>query len=103
MAAAIEAAGWRAAASALGVGAALMLAAGPLQAEPDVARGEALYENHCRSCHTCKVHARRELTVRDVSQLMRQVDRWQAEQKLGWNAEEQAAVVEYLNRAYYHF
>jgi mono/diheme cytochrome c family protein len=71
--------------------------------EPGVSRGEALYANHCVSCHTCKAHTRREPLVKNLDELAREVDRWQANQKLKWKSEDQAEVVEYLNRTFYRF
>jgi mono/diheme cytochrome c family protein len=71
--------------------------------EPSVSRGEALYENHCATCHTCKAHTRRDPAVRNLDQLAREVDRWQAQQKLDWKGEDRSAVVEYLNQTYYKF
>jgi mono/diheme cytochrome c family protein len=73
------------------------------RAESGVARGEALYGNHCVTCHTCKAHTRRDPAVKNMSELVREVDRWQANQQLGWTPEERATVVEYLNRTFYRF
>jgi hypothetical protein len=41
--------------------------------------------------------------VKNLGELTQQVDRWQGNQKLGWDAEERAAVVDYLNRTFYKF
>jgi mono/diheme cytochrome c family protein len=68
-----------------------------------LSRGEALYTNHCMACHTCKAHTRREPLVKNLGELAREVDRWQANQKLDWKSEEQADVVDYLNSAFYRF
>jgi hypothetical protein len=38
-----------------------------------------------------------------MSELVREVDRWQANQQLGWTPEERATVVEYLNSTFYRF
>jgi mono/diheme cytochrome c family protein len=75
----------------------------PTRAESGVLRGQALYENHCVACHTCKAHTRRDPAVTNMGELAQEVDRWQANQKLGWKPEERGAVVEYLNRAFYKF
>jgi mono/diheme cytochrome c family protein len=75
----------------------------PAWAQGDVSRGEALYSNHCVACHTCKAHTRRDPLVQNLAQLAQEVDRWQGNQKLGWTADERAAVVDYLNRVYYKF
>jgi mono/diheme cytochrome c family protein len=75
----------------------------PTRAETDVSRGEALYANHCVACHTCAAHTRRDPLVKNMGELLQQVDRWQANQKLDWTSEERNAVVEYLNRSFYKF
>ncbi len=85
---------------------ALGLAAGNAAAwaqQGELTRGEALYANHCIACHTCKAHTRRDPSVQNLSELAQQVDRWQANQKLGWTVEDRAAVVDYLNRTFYKF
>ena len=73
------------------------------RAESSVSRGEALYQNHCVACHTCKAHTRRDPVVRTMGELAQEVDRWQANEKLDWKPEERSAVVEYLNRTFYKF
>jgi mono/diheme cytochrome c family protein len=77
--------------------------ASPSWSESSVSRGEALYENHCATCHTCKAHTRRDPAVRNLDELTREVNRWQAQQKLDWKGEDRSAVVEYLNRTFYKF
>jgi mono/diheme cytochrome c family protein len=70
---------------------------------PSVERGRALYENHCVVCHTSQVHSRvnrlpvSRVAVREI------VEKWQAQQKLTWGAEEVEDVVEFLNRTRYQF
>lgn len=70
---------------------------------PDPARGQALYENHCRVCHTSQVHTRAKripvtrVEVRDL------VDKWQAQQQLTWSTQDVEDVVEFLNRTQYQF
>lgn len=90
---------WRALASAL----ILCASVAPARAETGVSRGEALYANHCVACHTCQAHTRRNPLVKNMGELVQQVDRWQANQKLGWTSDERAVVVEYLNRTFYKF
>ncbi|MBL8538779.1 MAG: hypothetical protein JNK68_00260 [Betaproteobacteria bacterium] len=85
------------------VAAALLVCSTGSAAAPSVSRGEALYDNHCVSCHTCQAHTRRDPIVRNLGELAQQVDRWQANQKLGWTPEDRAAVVDYLNRVFYKF
>lgn len=82
---------------------ALTAAAAPAHAQGTFSRGEALYANHCVTCHTCKAHTRRDPIVRNLEELGQQVDRWQATQKLGWTSDDRAAVVDYLNHTFYKF
>ncbi|GAB4346147.1 MAG: hypothetical protein Kow006_04240 [Gammaproteobacteria bacterium] len=72
-------------------------------AEPNIERGEALYENHCRECHESNVHIRQRTRVRTLVDLRAQVTRWAGEVKLGWGFEEITDVAGYLNGRYYHF
>lgn len=69
----------------------------------DVARGRALYENHCEYCHTPKIHVRanRLPATRDEVRLI--VDDWRRQVNLGWTPEEVEDVVEYLNVTRYKF
>ncbi len=85
------------------VAATLLVCSTGSTAAPSVSRGEALYANHCVACHTCQAHTRRDPLVKNMGELVEQVDRWQGNQKLGWDAEERAAVVDYLNRTFYKF
>jgi mono/diheme cytochrome c family protein len=83
--------------------AALLVVAGQAQAQlPDTARGRALYENHCRVCHTGKVHVRPNrivMTRRDISEI---VEHWAKQEKLPWSRQEVQDVVEHLARNVYH-
>jgi len=71
---------------------------------PDLARGRALYENHCTVCHTAKVHHRRPgplpLGVDDLRYI---VALWATQQGLSWSREDIEDVVYYLDRAHYRF
>ena len=83
--------------------AALLLTVSGAQAQlPDLARGRALYENHCQVCHTRKVHMRPNrivMTRRDMTEL---VEHWAQQEKLRWGRQEVQDVVEYLARSVYH-
>jgi mono/diheme cytochrome c family protein len=94
---------WVAKISAFVAAAMLLGGVGLGRADDDVARGEALYENHCGTCHTCKAHMRREPSVKNLNELAREVSRWQTQQQLDWRNEDRNAVVEYLNRTFYKF
>lgn len=70
---------------------------------PSVERGRALYENHCRVCHTSKVHHRTPRLPLNRNQLREIVTLWAAEENLLWKREDIDDVVFYLNLTVYHF
>jgi len=71
--------------------------------EGERSRGELLYSTHCIACHTSHVHWREQRLATDWASLKYQVNRWQSNTGLGWNAEDIDAVSTYLNALYYHF
>jgi mono/diheme cytochrome c family protein len=73
------------------------------QTTPADSRGELLYRTHCVGCHTTQVHWREKKLASDWKSLAAQVERWQMNAKLGWNAEDVGAVARYLNKAFYRF
>jgi len=66
-------------------------------------RGRMLYENHCQVCHTPQVHGRKNRIALSRADLRDIVNHWQANQKLGWSADEIADVVQYLATTQYRF
>lgn len=68
----------------------------------DLERGRLLYENTCGGCHTTQPHWRDKRIVRSWSDLITQVERWQANARAGWSAAEIGDVAAYLNRRFYH-
>lgn len=78
------------------------LACGATQAET-FDRGQALYENHCRTCHEPQVHLRDTRRATSFADLQQWVATWSWHAGLGWSAEEIMDVVDFLNRRYYHF
>jgi cytochrome c2 len=83
---------------------ALLSAANALAAEvPDLARGRALYENHCQVCHTDKVHTRPRRISMTVEALRDIVDKWQREENLRWSAQDIDDVVFFLGSTRYKF
>jgi hypothetical protein len=68
---------------------------------PDPARGGLLYENHCRFCHTPKVHERPNKMALDRAQLRSIVDDWQRQEGLTWASQDTEDVVEYLVQTRY--
>jgi mono/diheme cytochrome c family protein len=70
---------------------------------PDLARGRALYENHCVVCHTQRVHTRPNRMALGAAELREIVDRWQREEKLRWGPQDIDDVVFYLRTTRYKF
>jgi mono/diheme cytochrome c family protein len=85
--------------------AALLLAGLPLVSDPVSAefdRGQALYENHCRSCHEEWAHKREEgRVIGSLDGLRARVAAWSVHSGLDWSAEEIDDVTDYLNRRFY--
>jgi hypothetical protein len=69
----------------------------------DIARGRLLYENHCQTCHTPKIHSRAKRLPMSRDELRLIVDDWRRQANLPWTPDEVADVVEYLNVTRYHF
>lgn len=84
--------------------AAIVLGAGaaPSMAE-EFSRGQALYENHCQSCHTDWAHARSGRKVTSLNELHRRVASWSIHAGLDWSDEEVGDVTEYLEANFYRF
>lgn len=70
-------------------------------AQGDTARGELLYENHCRACHTSTVHVRGSHKARTETEVEGRVRHWSTVRKLGWSADEVDDVTAYLMDRYY--
>ena len=67
-------------------------------------RGEALYENHCSSCHDTQVHAPGEMRhVATLADLRARVAAWSIHSGLNWSGEDISDVTDYLNRRFYRF
>ena len=90
-----------AAAWGLALAAGLAVASGANAA--DMERGRALYENHCQSCHTKKVHGRPDRWPGTMADLRQAVTQWKRNENLPWTAEEIEDVVAYLNATQYRF
>ena len=74
----------------------------PVQAE-SVPLGQLLYDNHCTICHTSVVHVRDERLANSLSEVRRQVSRWQKLLALNWDDSQINAVLQYVNDTFYHF
>jgi mono/diheme cytochrome c family protein len=67
-------------------------------------RGEALYENHCSSCHDPQVHVEGEARhVATLADLRARVAAWSVHSGLNWSEEDVNDVTDYLNRRFYRF
>ena len=80
----------------LGVSFSVVIAADP-------GRGEMLYKNHCKGCHLSSVHDRSEQRATSIERVRFEVRRWSKEQKLFWNEDDMADVVDYLDETFYRF
>ena len=69
----------------------------------DKERGRRLYENHCVTCHTPKVHTRPNRIPVTLDELRQIVANWAKEQNLQWGDEDINDVVWYLNTTRYHY
>lgn len=67
----------------------------------DVARGQALYENHCEFCHESWVHKRDGRHIRTLAELRLRVEAWSVHSGLDWSAQEIDDVTDYLSRNFY--
>ena len=69
----------------------------------DAKRGEGLYSQQCRECHSESVHGRMNRAARNFTAIREWVRHWNESLKIGWSSEEVEDVTTYLNAAYYHF
>ena len=86
-----------------------LLAYGPAGAT-DMARGKALHEEHCVTCHTSltggnadSLYTRPKRRVTTLEGLKRQVRRCELNLGLRWFDEDINDVVSFLNENFYHF
>ena len=73
----------------------------PAAAAADIDRGRALYEHHCRGCHSESVHARKTRQAANFDEVRGWVERWSRHLKTGWNAQDLDDVTMHVNSAYY--
>lgn len=66
-------------------------------------RGQALYENHCQTCHESHVHLRETRRASSLDELHKWVATWSWHANLGWSDEDITDVADYLNRHFYNF
>ena len=83
--------------------AACALAQAPAAHAADAGRGRALYENHCQTCHTSKIHVRANKLPINRDELRMIIEHWRQQQNLPWTPAEVEDVLEYLNVTRYRF
>lgn len=66
-------------------------------------RGEALYENHCKSCHETWAHERQGREASSLDAVRKRVAAWSVHSGLDWSDEEIDDVTSYLDRQFYRF
>ena len=79
---------------------ALALLALPLQAQ-DLQRGKLLYETHCATCHTERLHGREKTAVKSMADLRDMVARWAKQTRRSFAPDELEEIVQHLNRSHY--
>ena len=81
----------------------LMILASSTIADVDSARGEALYKNHCGTCHDNNVHKREDRRVKSMEELRTWVEAMSAHTGLDWLNEDIGDVAFYLSLRIYQF
>lgn len=87
----------------LGAGLAGVLAFVAALSAVEFDRGEALYENHCSSCHDPLLHAGKARHVATLAELRARVAAWSIHSGLNWSEEDVNDVTDFLNRRFYRF
>lgn len=64
-------------------------------------RGQALYENHCRTCHESWAHTRDGRAARTLEDIRARVKAWSIHSDLDWNDEDVDDVTQFLAERYY--
>ena len=67
----------------------------------DLQRGKLLYETHCATCHTEKLHGRDRTVVKSMADLRDQVVRWSKQTKRSFTLDELEDIALYLNASHY--
>ena len=79
-------------------------------AQGDAAKGKALVEKHCISCHASSfggdgsgIYTREDRKVKSAQGLVQQIRTCNTNLGLQWFEDEELAVANYLNKTYYKF
>ncbi len=72
--------------------------------EDAMAKGKALHQQHCLSCHDTGVYTRPDRVIHSLGQLEAQVARCAAgPASVDWNGDQIQAVTQYLDKSFYGF
>jgi mono/diheme cytochrome c family protein len=71
------------------------------QPGPDISRGQLLYETHCATCHTERLHHRESSTIRSYGALRAEVGRRAALVPRRFEPQELEDIIEFLDRSHY--
>ena len=77
-----------------------LFAAGAAQAQ-NTDRGRLLYETHCATCHTERLHDRDKSTIRSYGQLRAEVGKRAAMTNRRFSPDELDDIIEFLDRSHY--
>ena len=77
-----------------------LLAAGAAQAQ-GIDRGRLLYETHCATCHTERLHEREKSAIRSYADLRGEVGRRAALTNRRFSPDELDDIIEFLDRSHY--
>ena len=80
--------------------AAALLLAGAAQAQ-DIERGRLLYETHCATCHTERLHTRENSIIRSYGALRAEVGKRAGMTNRRFTPEELEEIIEFLDRSHY--
>lgn len=69
-----------------------------------IAQGKILHEKSCvTACHGNEMYSRKNLFVKDFTQLESQVKACAVRNKVGWDSDQLDNVIEYLASTFYHY
>ena len=84
------------------IGSLLMLSAFSASAT-DVDHGKALHEGKCSGCHGTRMYTRPNRKIHNLQELQARVEFCNNAAKAGFSPQDQADVIQYLNRDFYKF
>jgi len=79
---------------------ALLLAAAAAQGQ-NIDRGRLLYETHCATCHTERLHEREKSVIQSYGQLRAEVGKRAAMTNRVFSPDELDDIIEFLDRSHY--